>query len=534
MLAKVTSVAIHGIDAYILEIEVYITHGNLPYIVVVGLPDAAVKESRDRVKAALQNSGYYLPHKPVTVNLAPADRKKEGPSFELPIAIGILVASEQLRIEDIHNYAIVGELALDGRVRPIKGALAMALRCRDEGLKGIILPAENAAEAAVVEEIKVLPVETLVAAVGFLTNKQPITPYSLNIKEIFNSSSTYDIDFADVKGQEHAKRALTVAAAGNHNLIMIGPPGTGKTMLAQRLPTIMPQPTLPESLETTKIYSIAGYLASSQSLIATRPFRAPHHTISEAGMIGGGTYPRPGEVSLSHCGVLFLDELPEFDRTALEALRQPLETGTVTISRASISITYPAQIMLVCATNPCPCGYFTDTRKSCHCTPYQIQKYMSKISGPLLDRIDIHLEVPALHHSELVSTTKGETSAEIREKVNKARDLQLGRYKPDCAPRSGRLAKKTDESINYSGEDGKALTNSRMSSKQVKKHCVLDSHTETLLQQAMMELGLSARGYDKILKVARTIADLEGGENIKVEHISEAIQYRSLDRGLCR
>ncbi len=511
MLAKVTSVAIHGIDAYILEIEVYITHGNLPYIVVVGLPDAAVKESRDRVKAALHNSGYYLPNKPVTVNLAPADRKKEGPSFELPIAIGILAASDQLRIEDIQDYAIVGELALNGKVRPIKGILAMALRCRDEGLKGIILPSENAAEAAIVEGIKVIPVNTLVAAVGFLTNKQPIAPYSLNVQEIFNSSSNYDTDFADVKGQEHVKRALTVAATGNHNVIMIGPPGTGKTMLAQRLPTIMPQPTLSESLETTKIYSIAGYLAPSQSLIATRPFRTPHHTISEAGMIGGGTYPKPGEVSLSHHGVLFLDELPEFDRTALEALRQPLETGTVTISRASVSITYPAQIMLVCATNPCPCGYFTDPRKECHCTPYQIQKYLSKISGPLLDRIDIHVEVPALHHSELVSTSKGQTSVEIREKVTRARNTQTERFK-----------------------DSKTLTNSRMSSKQIKKHCALDSHAETLLHQAMIELGLSARGYHKILKVARTIADLDDSENIKVEHISEAIQYRSLDRGLWR
>lgn len=511
MLAKVTSVAAHGIDAYILEIEVYITQGNLPYIVVIGLPDVAVKESRDRVKAALQNSGYYLPNKPVTVNLAPADRKKEGPSFELPIAIGILAASEQLRIEDIHNYAIVGELALDGKVRPIKGILAMSLRCRDEGLKGIILPAENAAEAAIVEGIKVLPVNTLVAAAGFLTNKQPITPYSLNVQEIFNSSSNYDIDLADVKGQEHVKRALTVAAAGNHNVIMIGPPGTGKTMLAQRLPTIMPQPTLLESLETTKIYSIAGYLAPSQSLIASRPFRTPHHTISEAGMIGGGTYPKPGEVSLSHHGVLFLDELPEFDRTALEALRQPLETGTVTISRALGSITYPAQIMLVCATNPCPCGYFTDPRKSCHCTPYQIQKYMSKISGPLLDRIDIHVEVPALHHSELVSTSKGQTSAEIRENVARARNVQCERFK-----------------------DSKVLTNSRMSSKQIKKYCMLDSNAETLLHQAMIELGLSARGYNKILKVARTIADLDSSENIRIEHISEAIQYRSLDRGVWR
>ena len=509
MLSKVKSIAVYGIEAYLLDIEVYVATGDMPYIAIVGLPDTAVKESRDRVKAAINNSGYRFPNKTMTINLAPADRKKEGPVFELPIAIGVLIATGQIEVPDIQTYAIVGELSLDGKLRPVKGCLSMAFKCKELGIKKILVPSENASEAAVIEGIDTIPVETLADAVGILNKSIPAIPYKIELDELFNESSSYDVDFADVKGQEHVKRAITVAVSGNHNVIMVGPPGTGKTMLAQRMPAIMPPFTLDEALVTTKIYSVVGLLNSKQSLIATRPFRAPHHTISTAGLIGGGSFPRPGEISLSHNGVLFLDELPEFARKTLEVLRQPLETGTVTISRALNSVTYPANFMLVCAMNPCPCGYYTDKRKECHCTPHQIQNYMSKVSGPLLDRIDIQIEVPAVRYSELVAEKEVQSSEDIREKVMVAHAMQKERFK--------------DHSIKV---------NAQMSSKQVKKYCVLDKPAEALLYQAMTELGLSARGHSKVLKVARTIADLDESKFIKIEHISEAIQYRSLDRSL--
>jgi magnesium chelatase family protein len=506
-LGKVKSVAVYGIEAYMLEIEVYVTKGQLPSTVVIGLPDAAVKECRDRVKAALKNCGYKFPLRNITINLAPADRKKEGPSFELPIATGVLIATSQIKTDKVHEYGIIGELALDGRVRKVNGCLPMAIKCKEAGLKGLILPADNAPEATIIEGIDIIPVKTLSDTVGFLTNELPISPFSVNLEDIFNSSSHYEIDFADVKGQEHVKRALTVAAAGNHNVLMIGPPGSGKTMLTQRLPSIMPKLTLEEAIETTMIYSTSGLLDSDQSLIATRPFRSPHHTISTAGLVGGGSIPHAGEVSLTHHGVLFLDELPEFNRKTLEVLRQPLETDRITISRATSSVTFPAEIMLVGAMNPCPCGYHTDPKKECHCTPRQIQNYISKISGPLLDRIDIHVEVPSVQYKDLTSTTTSESSDIIRGKITEARNIQLERFK----------------GLKYT-------TNSRMSAKQIKKHCLLDNQSEELLHQAMTELGISARAYNKILKTSRTIADLDHNDNVRIEHLSEAIQYRSLDR----
>jgi magnesium chelatase family protein len=507
MLAKVNSGAVLGIDAYIVEVEADVSSG-MPNYATVGLPEGAVKESKERVASAIKNSGYLYPFKRVTVNLAPADIKKEGAAFDLPIAVGILGATAQVSTSLLSGMVMLGELSLDGSLRPIRGALPITAACRDAGFKTIVLPYENAGEAGIVEGIDVLPLSNLKEAVELLEGRLKVNPFKVNSKELFEKSCRYNVDYGEVKGQEHAKRALEVAAAGGHNIVMVGPPGSGKTMLAKRLPTILPKMTLEEALETTKIHSVAGLLQANAPLVATRPFRSPHHTISDAGLIGGGTHPRPGEVSLSHNGVLFLDEMPEFNKNVLEVLRQPLEDGRVTIARAAISLTYPARFMLAAAMNPCPCGYYTDPSKECTCTPGQIAKYMSKISGPLLDRIDIHIEVPALKYKELSSELCGERSSRIQERVDQARGTQLERYK--------------DRKGTY--------CNAHLEPRDIKECCQIDSASHELLKSAITTFGLSARAYHRILKVARTIADLEGSQNIVSAHISEAIQYRSLDR----
>jgi magnesium chelatase family protein len=509
MLGTVKSAGVYGIEAYPVEVEVNISKSDFGHVALVGLPDAAVKESIERVRAAIMNSGYHYRVFRLTINLAPADLRKEGPSFDLPIAIGILLASDQIVSQKLERYAITGELALDGRLRPVKGCLSMALRCREAKLDGLIIPEENAEETGVVEGIEIIPLKSLDQVVGFLTDEVVMESYRVDIEEALQRNSRYDVDFSEVKGQEHVKRALTVAAAGGHNVLMIGPPGAGKSMLAQRFPTILPPMSLAEALETTKVYSADGRLFSRQSLVAVRPFRSPHHTVSDIGLIGGGTYPKPGDVSLAHHGVLFLDELPQFERKTLEVLRQPMEDGCVTISRAKMSVTYPAQFTLVCALNPCPCGYLTDPRKECHCTPRQIQQYMSRISGPLLDRIDIQVEVPAVNYRDLRSPAEGEPSSAIRERVIRAREMQLRRLK-----------------------DAGIFCNARMSARQIKKFCKVDGAAETALAAAMSQFSLSARAYNKILKLSRTIADLDGAEEIRTEHVTEAIQYRSLDRNL--
>ncbi|MDX9753884.1 MAG: YifB family Mg chelatase-like AAA ATPase [bacterium] len=508
MYVRVLSSATLGIEAYIMEVELDLSQG-LPGLTIVGLPDAAVRESRERVRSALINTGYTLPPKRLTLNLAPADIPKEGSSLDLPIAIAMIAGSGLIALEALEKTIMLGELSLEGTLRPVRGALPIAIKAAEEGIQQLLLPEENAKEAAVVHSVSVYPVKTLLDAVEILTGQNNHEPFKINVETIFEKAASYPVDFAEVKGQEHVKRALEVAAAGGHNVIMIGPPGSGKTMLAKRIPSILPPLSFEEALETTKIHSIHGSLPLDQALIATRPYRSPHHTVSDAGLIGGGAIPHPGEVSLAHHGVLFLDEMPEFSRNVLENLRQPLEDGTVTISRASGSLTFPSRFMLIAAANPCPCGYFGDGQHTCQCTPQKIQNYISRLSGPLLDRIDIHVEVPSVSFDDLHAPPVGEPSAQIRQRVTAARTIQRQRYQ--------------EEPI---------FCNAHMQSKDIKRYCQMDEPTRDMLRAGLERLGLSARAYDRVIKVARTIADLSGCENIRPEHVCEAVQYRTLDRKL--